>query len=106
MTMLRRYVYAAHVFRCIFENCYVLQVWSHFNCKTLGEYSDLYLKIDVLLLADVFENFRNVCMKAYNLDPAHYFTAPGLSFDAMLKFTGQKLQLLDDYDMLLMFENG
>ncbi|KAL4126927.1 hypothetical protein QTP88_011125 [Uroleucon formosanum] len=85
---------------------HVKEVWSHFNCKTLGEYSDLYLKIDVLLLADVFENFRNVCMKAYNLDPAHYFTAPGLSFDAMLKFTGQKLQLLDDYDMLLMFENG
>ncbi|KAL4091146.1 hypothetical protein QTP88_025883 [Uroleucon formosanum] len=82
------------------------EVWSHFNCRTLGDYSDLYLKIDVLLLADVFENFRNECMKAYNLDPAHYFTAPGLSFDAMLKYTGQKLQLLDDYDMLLMFENG
>ncbi|KAL4121528.1 hypothetical protein QTP88_014022 [Uroleucon formosanum] len=82
------------------------EVWSHFNCRTLGDYSDLYLKIDVLLLADVFENFRNVCMKAYNLDPAHYFTAPGLSFDVMLKYTGQKLQFLDDYDMLLMFENG
>ncbi|XP_060873939.1 uncharacterized protein LOC132947697 [Metopolophium dirhodum] len=81
-------------------------VWDHFGCTTLGEYSDLYLKIDVLLLADVFENFRDVCMRAYNLDAAHYFTAPGLSFDAMLKFTGQKLQLLDDYDMLLMFENG
>jgi len=82
------------------------EVWDHFECKTLGEYSDLYLKIDVLLLADVFENFRDLCMRAYNLDAAHYFTAPGLSFDAMLKFTGQKLQLLDDYDMLLMFENG
>ncbi|XP_060859702.1 uncharacterized protein LOC132936907 [Metopolophium dirhodum] len=81
-------------------------VWDHFGCRTLGEYSDLYLKIDVLLLADVFENFRDVCMRAYNLDAAHYFTAPGLSFDAMLKFTGQKLQLLHDYDMLLMFENG
>ncbi|KAL4153079.1 hypothetical protein QTP88_000912 [Uroleucon formosanum] len=81
-------------------------VWDHFDCTTLGEYSDLYLKIDVLLLADVFENFRDVCMRAYNLDAAHYFTAPGLSFDAMLKFTGQKLQLLDEYDMLLMFENG
>ena len=81
-------------------------VWDHFGCNTLGEYSDLYLKIDVLLLADVFENFRDVCMRAYNLDAAHYFTAPGLSFDAMLKFTGQKLQLLHDYDMLLMFENG
>jgi hypothetical protein len=82
------------------------EVWDHFGCNTLGEYSDLYLKIDVLLLADVFENFRDVCMRAYNLDAAHYFTAPGLSFDAMLKFTGQKLQLLHDYDMLLMFENG
>lgn len=68
--------------------------------------TDLYLKIDVLLLADVFENFRDVCTKAYNLDAAHYVTTPGLSFDAMLKFTGQKLQLLHDYDMLLMFENG
>ena len=81
-------------------------VWDHFDCNTLGEYSDLYLKIDVLLLADVFENFRDVCMRPYNLDAANYFTAPGLSFDAMLKFTGQKLQLLHDYDMLLMFENG
>ncbi|XP_025405078.1 uncharacterized protein LOC112679477 [Sipha flava] len=82
------------------------EVWDHFGCKTLGEYSDLYLKINVLLLADVFENFRDLCMKTYNLDAAHYFTATGLSFDAMLKFTGQKIQLLDDYDMLLMFENG
>ena len=82
------------------------EVWDHFGCNMLGDYSDLYLKIDVLLLADVFENFRDLCMRTYNLDAAHYFTAPGLSFDAMLKFTGQKLQLLDDYDMLLMFENG
>ncbi|KAF0707406.1 Uncharacterized protein FWK35_00031939, partial [Aphis craccivora] len=82
------------------------EVWEHFDCKTLGDYSDLYLKIDVLLLADVFENFRDVCMRAYNLDATHYFIAPDLSFDAMLKFTGQKLQLLDGYDMLLMFENG
>ncbi|XP_026819595.2 uncharacterized protein LOC113558329 [Rhopalosiphum maidis] len=81
-------------------------VWDHFDCEMLGDYSDLYLKIDVLLLADVFENFRDVCMRAYNLDAAHYYTAPGLSFDAMLKFTSQKLQLLHDYDMLLMFENG
>ncbi|KAL4090133.1 hypothetical protein QTP88_025032 [Uroleucon formosanum] len=81
------------------------KVWSHFNCKTLGDYSDLYLKIDVVLLADVFENFRDVCMKTYNLDPAFYFTAPGLSFHAMLKYTRKKLELLTDYDMLLMFEN-
>lgn len=82
------------------------KVWEHFACQTLGEYSDCYLKIDVLLLADVFENFRDVCIRAYNLDAAHYYTAPGLSFDAMLKYTGQKLEFLSDYDMLLMFENG
>ncbi|VVC45707.1 Ribonuclease H-like domain,DNA polymerase, palm domain [Cinara cedri] len=81
-------------------------VWDHFGCKTLGEYSDLYLKIDILLLADVFENFRDLCMKTYSLDAAHYYTAPGLSFHAMMKFTGKKLDLITDYDMLLMFENG
>ncbi|KAF0751850.1 DNA pol B 2 domain-containing protein [Aphis craccivora] len=66
-------------------------VWDNLKCKTLGEYSDLYLKIDVLLLADVFENFLDLCMYTNNLDAAHYYTAPGLSFDAMLKYTGQKL---------------
>jgi len=80
------------------------EVWDHFGRTTLGEYSDLYLKIDVLLLADVFENFRDLCMSTYNLDAAHYFITPGLSFDAMLKYTGQKLHLLHDYDMLLMYE--
>ncbi|XP_026819198.1 uncharacterized protein LOC113557856 [Rhopalosiphum maidis] len=88
------------------EYTHAKEVWDHFGCKTLGEYSDLYLKIDVLLLADVLENFRDVCLKTYNLDAAYYFTAPGLSFDAMLKFTGKKLELLSDYDMLLMYENG
>jgi len=85
---------------------YAKAVWDHLDCKTLGEYSNLYLKIDVLLSVDVFENFRDVCMRAYNLDAAHYFTAPGLSFDVMLEFTRQKLELLSDYDMLLMYENG
>lgn len=81
-------------------------VWHKFNVKTLGEYSDLYLKIDVLLLADVFENFRNTCMSTHALDPAHYFGAPGLSFDAMLKYTGVSIELLTDVDMLLFAENG
>ncbi|VVC25093.1 Ribonuclease H-like domain,Zinc finger C2H2-type [Cinara cedri] len=79
---------------------------DHFDCRTLGEYSDLYLKVDVMLLADVFENFNNICMKTYNLDPAFYYTAPGFSFDCMLKYTKMKLELLTDYDMLLMIKKG
>ena len=59
-----------------------------------------------MLLADVFENFRKTCLKHYKLDPAHYFTSPGLAWDACLKETGQELELLHDYDMLMMFEKG
>ena len=81
-------------------------VWNHFKCKNLGEYSDLYLKIDVLLLADVFENFRDMCISTYNLDPVFYYTAPGFSFDCMLKYTNVKLELLSDFDMHLFFENS
>ena len=75
-----------------------LNVWNTFNCKTIRDYHDLYLKSDVLLLADVFENFRKTCLRHYNLDPAHYYTSPGLAWDACLKETGQELQLLHDYD--------
>ena len=82
------------------------KVWHTFDCKTIKDYHDLYLKSDVLLLADVFENFRKTCLKHYNLDPAHYYTSPGLAWDACLKETKQHLQLLTDYDMLMMFERG
>ena len=85
---------------------HALNVWSTFNCKIIRNYHDLYLKSDVLLLADVFENFRATCLHHYNLDPAHYYTSPGLAWDACLKETGQELQLLHDYDMLMMFEKG
>ncbi|GFU77169.1 uncharacterized protein TNCV_1078851 [Trichonephila clavipes] len=74
--------------------------------KNLGEYSNLYVKTDVLILADVMEHFRDVCMDTYNLDPAWYFSAPGLSWDAMLKTTKVRLELLDDYDMILMLEKA
>ena len=82
------------------------KVWTEFNCGTLEDYHDVYLASDVLLLADVFESFRRMALETYKLNPAHYFTAPGLSWDAMLKLTKVKLQLIDDPDMYLMIENG
>ena len=82
------------------------QVWNSMTEKTLGSYHDVYLNTDVLLLADIFENFRDTCLKHYKLDPAHFYTAPGLAWVAALKLTKIKLELLTDYDMLLMFEKG
>ncbi|XP_070167001.1 uncharacterized protein [Polyergus mexicanus] len=85
----------------ISENDYarVIRVWERFRVKTLGDYSDLYLKTDGLLLADVFENFRDACMRSYNLDPAYYYTLPGYTWDAMLKYTSIRFELLIDIDM-------
>ena len=85
---------------------HVWNVWNTFNMKTLKEYHELYNITDVLLLADVFENFRNLCLKIYKLDPVYYFTAPGLAWDACLKMTNIQLELLSDVNMLLMFEKG
>ena len=82
------------------------KVWKTFGMKNLEDYHILYNQVDVLLLADVFENFRDVCIKNYKVDPAHYYTAPGLSWDAALKATKVELELLSDMDMLLMVEKG
>ena len=72
----------------------------------LGDYHDLYVQSDTLLLVDVFENFRDMCLKEYELDPAHFLSLPGLAWQACLKKTNVELQLLTDYDMLLMVEEG
>ena len=78
------------------------KVWKEFDITTKSDYHDLYLKTDVLLLADVFQEFRSVCLEKYSLDLAWYYTSPGLSFDALLKVSGKKLELQTDIDMLLM----
>ena len=81
-------------------------VFKKFKLRNLGEYHDLYVQSDTLLLADVFENFRNMCIKVYEIDPAHFLSLPGLAWQACLKKTNVKLELLTDYDMLLMVEEG
>ncbi|CAB3984764.1 Gastrula zinc finger, partial [Paramuricea clavata] len=80
------------------------KVWDHFKMKTMRDYHDLYLETDVLLLADVFENFRRTCLESYELDPAHYVSAPSLSWDAFLKKSGEEIELVSDMDMFQFFE--
>ena len=82
------------------------KVWKDFEIANLGEYHDLYLRTDVILLANVFEAFRKVCLDNYGLDPAHFYTTPGLAWKVCVKKTGIILKLLLDPDMLLMFERG
>ena len=81
-------------------------IWNEFNMKNMGDYHDHYLKKDVLLLADVFEKFIDTCLKFYGLDPCHYFSSPGLSWDAMLKMTGIELEKISDIDKYLFIEKG
>lgn len=81
-------------------------MWNSFGLRTLGQYQDLYVTSDVLLLADIFENFRRLSHQFYQLDPAHCYTAPGLAWQAALKMTGVNLELLTDPDMHLFVERG
>lgn len=85
---------------------YAKLVYKKMECKNLGDFTDIYMINDVLLLADVFETFRETCMNHYDLDPCWYYTAPGLAWDAMLKVTNIKLQTIKDYDMYLFIEKG
>ena len=80
------------------------KVWKAFECETLGNYHDLYLVTNVHLLADIFENFRKTCLKHCGLDPAHYYTSPGLSWDALVKHTSVKLELFTYCNMYLFIE--
>ena len=81
------------------EHKKAVNVWKVFKIKNLVEYDDLYLKTGVLLLVDVFEKFIETCLNYYRLDLCHYFSSPELSWDAMLKMTGIKLELISDVDM-------
>ena len=80
--------------------------WQKYNIKNLGEYHDMYLKKDVLLVSDIFQNFRRLCMQYYNLDCIHLVTSPGLTWQTCLKMTGQTLELLTGYDIDLKIERG
>ena len=85
---------------------HVQDIFNVFELKTLGDLHDLYMKTDILLLADVFEGFRDTIINNYELDPAHYITAPSLSWDAALKYTGIELEIPTDNDMHLFFDRA
>ena len=94
--------------KCISEKDYLKAntIWNMFKINTMGDYYDLFLIKDVLLLADAFEKIINTCLGYYGLKPCHYFSFPGLSCDAMLKMTEIELDLISDIDMLLFIEKG
>ena len=81
------------------DHQHACKVWNEFGLKNMGDYHDLYLKTDMILLANIFESFRKVCLDNYGLDPAHFYKAPGLAWKACLKKTCVNLELLKDPDM-------
>jgi hypothetical protein len=82
------------------------KIWNTFKIKNLQEFTQLHNKVDVLLLADIMENLRDISLETYKVDPAWYFTTPGFAWNCMLKMTKKKLEMLTDNDMILMIENG
>ena len=88
------------------EYKHVKKVWDVLEIKTLGESHDLYVQADTAQLTDVFENFRSLCLKEYQLDPAYFVSTPSLAFEAMLKITKAKIELFTDINMVLMTEKG
>ena len=91
---------------CISEkdNLHAIDFWIIFKMNTIDNYHDLYLKTEVLLLADLFEKFISTCLEYFRLDPCHYFSSPGFSWDAILKMTNIKLELISDIVMYLFVE--
>ncbi|GET60429.1 uncharacterized protein LOC110250844 [Rhizophagus irregularis DAOM 181602=DAOM 197198] len=85
---------------------YAQYVWEKAGCKTMQDYHNIYLKTDVLLLADIFQNFREMALKKYGLDPLWYYSTPGFAWDALFFMTGQRLDLITDQDMYMMVEQG
>ena len=83
-----------------------IEIYHLFSCTAFGEYHDIYLTLDVYLLGDIFEKFRNTCTSVYELDPVHFFSAPNLSWEVMLISTKVEIELLSDIDMLLFCENA
>ena len=81
-------------------------VWDTFMISCLGDYHDLYVTSDVILLADVFQSFRKVCLNFYKIDPTHSYTAPGLAWQACLRMSGVVLELFTDPDMHMFIERG
>ena len=82
------------------------QVWNTLKIKTLKEYTKIYMKLDVLLLSDIFENFRKICFKIYEMDPVHFCTSSSLSWNAMLRKYSIELPLIIDYDIYMKFEQN
>ena len=91
---------------CNSDNARAVNVWDAFGCETMGDYHDVYLQLDVLLLADFFEKFRRTCQDFYKLDPLHYYTTPGLAWDAALRMSRVDLELITNENIYNMIENS